>query len=190
LHNVKAQTTAFATFSPYKDWWSIHASRIALALAPVNTRRAREREFLHTAHFSAISGRQLRRAGLRGDNLKPGALLFISAYNGDAEVYFRGFSEKLAGVMNQVWKWCVDWQPFEKYEHLDSFIKKYERASTSFYCVYPDTSKRVRSSLVLRRQVDKLCAAALVDDDAAFSAAFERVSLLHWGDIEVTEADL
>jgi hypothetical protein len=191
VDNTKGATTAFATFSAYRKASNRYRSLLALALAPLRTADARKPAFLHTAQFVRLSPRQLRRAGLSGPGLEPGALLFISAFNGDAETYFRGFSDDLYKVMDQVWRDCVEWQNAKPYPLLAAFIEAFRRRSNSFFCAYPAASKRIRSSLRLRRQLDKLCALALSGaSDEAFKAAFERAAQLHWGNAEATRADL
>jgi len=195
VDNTKAQTTAFITFSPFKPWWHRHYSALVLLGARTRTAAARKPAFLHTARFARVSPKQLARAGLSGDNLRHGALLFLSSFNGDPESYFRGFSEPLAPVMNQVWTHCVDWQGAQPFVNLIAFIDAYRRRSQSYFNAYPTGSKRIRASLVLRRQLDKLHALAHSADrseegDRKFAEAFEHASQLLWGNSEATRDDL
>lgn len=191
MENTKGPTTAFATFSPYKSYRDLVGSFCSLGLAWTKTAGARELRFLHTAHFSVIPPWKLRRAGIRGDATRAGALLFVSAYNGDPEKYFRGFSDNLAKVLDTVWRWCVDWKGAHPYSNLRYHIERYERPSPAFFNAYPDTGSRVRASLVLRRQLDKLYAQAISrDGDAAFKASFDRISQNHWGNVPPTTEDL
>jgi hypothetical protein len=191
VENTKGPTTAFATFSPYKSYLDLVGSFCSLGLAWTQTAGARELRFLHTAHFSVIPPWKLRRAGIRGRATRAGALLFISAYNGDPEKYFRGFSDHLASVLDTVWRWCVDWKGAHPYSKLAWHIERYQRPSPAFFNAYADTSPRMRASLVLRRQLDKLYAQALSpDSDAAFQASFNRISQNHWGDAPPTREDL
>jgi len=195
VDNVKAQTNAFITFSPFKSPLARFVSAGVLLMARTKTAEARKPEFLHTARFCRVSPAHLARAGLSGDNLRAGALLFVSSFNGDPESYFRGFSEKLAPVMNDVWRYCVGWAGAEKFEHLTSFIEAYRRRSQSYFNAYPTSSKLVRTSLVLRRQLDQLHALAHSSDksengDRAFAAALAHTSQLLWGNVKPTKEDL
>jgi hypothetical protein len=190
VDNVKGRTAAFATFSPFRSHWSRFEERVALFFAPTRDAAARKPEFLHTAHFSRVSPRQLRRAGLWSDNLRHGALLFISAYNGDPESYFRGFNKELYAVMDEVWSRCVEWEGAQDFNDLNTFIQKFCRRSNMFFNAYPDQSKRIRKSLVLRRQLDKLLALARSDaSQAEFKHAFDRTAQLHWGNQPLTRDD-
>lgn len=190
MDNVKGRTIAFGTFSPFKSWWHCFVEGLALFMAPINDRAARRPEFLHTALFSRVTPKHLKRAGLESDTLKSGALLFFSHYNGDGETYFRGFSEKLAAVLDAVWSHCVEWEPAEDYANLDAFINKFRRPVATFFSTYPDESKRLQASLVLRRQIDKLVVLARSEaSDEAFQQAFARTAQLHWGNQPATAED-
>lgn len=192
MDNVKGSATAFCTFSPYKSRVHGLLSSLTLRLGFGATDGARERRFLHTAHFSPVTARMLRRAGISSKGLENGALLFISCFNGDAEKYFRGFSEQLATIMNNVWSYCVDWQDAGKFENLDAFITFYRRRSASFFNAYPDDCSRVRASVRLQRQLDRLRALALSTEvsDAEFATAFQRVAQIQWGNVVPAEQDL
>jgi hypothetical protein len=195
VDNVKAQTTAFITFSPFKSQADRWFSALVLLGAHTQTAGARKPEFLHTAHFSRVHPKDLARAGLSGHNLRAGALLFVSSFNGDPEAYFRGFSEKLAPVLDDVWEHCVDWLGAEKFANLIAFIDEYRRRSQSYFNAYPTSSKQIRMSLVLRRQLDKLNALAHSSDegedgDRAFADALAHTSQLLWGNVKPTREDL
>lgn len=182
MDNVKGRTAAFATFSPFRGFRHRCLEWVALAFAPGNDPAARNARFLHTAHFSPVSPRQLRRAGISGHALKHGALLFISAYNGDAESYFRGFNDKLFEVMDEVWMRCVEWRGAKDYKDLNAFITKFCRRADAFFNAYPDESTRIRASLVLHRQVDRLCAIAQSNaSDEEFKRALIAAAQIHWG---------
>lgn len=182
MDNIKGPTAAFTTFSPFESTLARKAKWLVLKLAPRNAAKVREQEFLHSAHFSRISPKQLERAGLGGDDLKFGAFLFMSAYNGDAEAYFRGFSERLHEVMNDLWNGCLEWHGAKQYANLEAFIGTWRRRSLTFFNAYPDTSKRQRASLTLRRELDKVHAAAFSSGgDQVFQRAFDRAAQLHWG---------
>ena len=193
MDNEKAQTTAFITFSPFKSRWHRHFSALVMLGARTKTAAARKPAFLHTARFSRISPAELARAGLSGENLRQGALLFLSSFNGDPETYFRGFSDPLAPVMNDVWQHCVDWRGAQPFTHLIAFIDAYRRRSQSYFNAYPMASKRIRESLLLRRQLDKLNALAHATHEGSereFAEAFEHASQLLWGNSEPTSQDL
>ena len=193
--NVKQQTTAFITFSPFKSGLHRLASALVLLGARTQTAEARKPEFLHTAHFSRVRPGHLTRTGLAGDNVRHGVLLFVSSFNGDPESYFRGFSEDLASVMNDVWSACVGWRGAEEFTHLSSFIEAYRRRSQSYFNAYPASSKQIRMSLLLRRQLDRLHALAHSPDDSddgdrAFADAVAHTSQLLWGNLKPTREDL
>jgi len=191
VDNTKGPTTAFATFSAFRATKNRYRSFLALALAPTRTVQARKPAFLHTAQFIRLSPAHLRRAGLAGPTLDAGALLFVSAFNGDDETYFRGFSDDLYPVMDQVWRDCVEWQGAHPFKLLSGFIESFRRRSNSFFNAYPAASKRIRTSLILRRQLDKLHALALSDaSDAEFKAALDHAAQLQWGNARATRDDL
>jgi hypothetical protein len=191
VDNTKGFTTAFATFSPFKAAKNRYRSFFTLALAPLLTVEARKLAFLHTAQFIRLAPKHLRRAGLTGPSLKPGALLFISAFNGDAETYFRAFGQELDPVMNRVWRDCAEWTGAQPYPRLAAFIGSFRRRSSFFFNAYPAASKQLRASLILRRQLDKLHALALSDaSDEQFKAAFDHTAQLQWGNARATGADL
>jgi hypothetical protein len=199
MDNTKGATTAFATFSPYKSTWSRWYSWGSLVGAWTQTNTARGPEFLHTAQFVRLTPRHLELIGIKHEALRAGGLLFLSAYNGDPEVYFRGFSDQLFVAMNAVWKACRDWEAAKPFEKLDKFIRTYRRPVGSFFNAYPDTAKRIRSMLVLRRQIDKLTVLAtmpaetpnqLALADARFAVALERVVHTQWSNVRPTKEDL
>lgn len=195
MDNLKAQTSAFVTFSPFKSGCDRLLMIGVLIGAHTQTAAARKPEFLHTARFCRVRPKHLRRAGLSSDKLGEGALLFLSSYNGDATSYFKGFSDPLSDVMNAVWKHCVDWTSAKPFPELMAFIDAYRRRSQSYFNAYPMSAKRIRASLLLRRQLDKLNALAhsaphSAAGDQEFAAAFEHASQLLWGNSEPTREDL
>lgn len=181
MHNTKGSTTAFATFSPYKTGTDGFWSAVTLLLGETHTPGARQPKFLHSAQFCPVSAKQLKRAGISGSRLKHGGLLFMSSFNGSAEDYFRGFSEQLFMVMDEVWSWCVDWEGAKILKNLNRFIRRYDRRSGSFFNAYPATSEGVRAALVMRRELDELHALAVSGDDEAFATAFMQLSQRLWG---------
>jgi hypothetical protein len=184
--NVKAETAAFATFSPFKSHLHRHWERVVFALSPLAAAEVRKRKFLHYAYFIGLSPRRLRRAGVPKAELRHGALLFLSAFNGDAEAYFRGFSEKLSLQMNDLWGGNLDWKDASRYENLDAFIARYRRPVALYSCRYRDRSTRVRGALRLRAGVDQLLALARSPggDESSFRQAYERLAQTVWGNAD------
>lgn len=183
MDNLKGQTAAFASFSYFKGYSSRAFERLVLIGAALQTKKVRPMKFLHTAHFCRITPTHLKRAGLRPDgDLRHGALLFLSTYNGDGDVYFRAFSDQVAGAMNWVWGRCRGWQRASPYPFLRSFIRTDHRDTQMFHSGYPDTVRRIRSSLRLCRELDELHAVALAPDvdDATFEREFRQLAMRHW----------
>jgi len=180
--NVKAETAAFATFSPFKKWWGRLWELVVFKGAPSANEAVREREFLHYAFFANVSPRALKRANLPvTGSLENGALLFISAYNGDPEIYFRGFSDKLYYNMNKLWEGCEDWKDAKKYKDLDAFIRSYHRPADAFFNAYGESAKGIRRALRMRTELDELIAKARVETDAEFAKSFRDFAQLIWG---------
>jgi hypothetical protein len=174
-----AETTAFATFSPYRSRFARVASKLTLLLGETNTAAIRQRQFLHSALFCPVSPAELQRAGVQGEGAKHGALLFMSYYNGSRGVYFDGFARYLWEQMNEVWRYCVGWEILEppngdvvteNLQKLDAFIRMHERQSASFFNAYPEKSANVRAVVLLRRAIDELRALAL--DESVSDARF------------------
>lgn len=184
--NVKAETAAFATFSPFKSHLHRHWERVVFALSPLAAAEVRKRKFLHYAYFASVGPRRLERAGVPKGTLRHGALLFLSAFNGDAEAYFRGFSEKLSPQMNDLWSGTVGWKDAKVYENLDAFIARYRRRVAFYSCRYPDRSSRVRGALRLRAGVDELLAVgrSSTSSDLTFRRAYEAVAQRLWGNAD------
>lgn len=179
--NVKGSTAAFCTFSPFKSRLERWMEWAVFKGAPGATEAVRERRFLHYAYFVRISPRQLKRAQIAAhERLRAGALLFISAYNGSAELYFRGFSQKLSQPMNRLWEGCTGWKGAEIYENLDRFIQTYRRRSQFHFNAYEETSSNVRGALRLRDELDELIATTY-DDPSAFLAGYRRAAQIAWG---------
>jgi hypothetical protein len=181
--NVKASTAAFTTFTPFRSWLSRQLERLPLIGAVTAEREVRKRKFLHHAYFVRLSPRHFKRVGLPTDGpLKNGALLFLSAFNGDSEAYFRGFSNDLHAPMDQIWKHCVDWETARVFDNLQRFITRYRRRVTMFYNVYEDTSTVVRESLLVREALDEtLRLASSGASDAEFQRAYRRLAQVAWG---------
>jgi hypothetical protein len=181
--NLKGDTAAFATFSPFKKWWGRFWEQVVFKCAPSANQAVREREFLHYAFFVNVTPRQLARAGISGArSLRHGALLFISAYNGDPEIYFRGFSDKLYYNMNKLWEGCEDWQDAKNYRNLELFIRSYRRPVNVFFNGYAESAKGIRRALRVRTQLDELIAAAHSPTDGPeFAKKFEHVVQVIWG---------
>ena len=181
--NVKGETAAFATFSPFKKWWGRFWEVAVFNGAPSANKAVREREFLHYAFFANVSPKALRRAGISATgSLRNGALLFVSAYNGDPEIYFRGFRDKLNYNMNKLWEGCEDWKDAKKYKDLDAFIRSYRRPVDMFFNSYGESAKGIRRALRMRMHLDELIAAAHSQTNSAeFAKTFERFVQLIWG---------
>jgi hypothetical protein len=178
---VKGSTTAFCTFSPFKSLRARLWEWVVLKGSPVNNEPVRARNFLHYAYFARVLPSHLERAGIapRG-KLRFGALLFISAYNGSAEAYFRGFSEHLHEQMNSLWEGCTDWETAKVYENLDRFITMYRRRSGFYFNAYEDRSSNLRSALALRAELDELIATAH-GDPVEFLEGYRRAAQVAWG---------
>jgi hypothetical protein len=180
--NVKGETAAFATFSPFKKWWGRFWEVVVFNGAPSANKAVREREFLHYAFFANVSPRALRRAGIpTNGSLKHGALLFMSAYNGDPEIYFRGFSDKLYDKMNRLWESCEDWKDAQKYRDLDTFIRSYRRPVNTHFNRYGEGAKGIRRALSMRIGLDELIAIASETDERQFAEKFKEFTQKIWG---------
>jgi hypothetical protein len=182
--NVKAATAAFATFSPFRSWLARQKERLVFALAPAAEVEVRKREFLHYAYFVSLSPRRLKRLGIpKRKPLSNGGLLFLSAFNGDAESYFRGFSDTLSPQMNDLWGTSVGWRDAKEYANLERFIRSYRRRVTFYTTAYPDSSTRVRAALRFRSRLDRLLAAAHSRkiDDRGFAESYEHAVQTVWG---------
>jgi len=179
--NVKGATTAFCTFTPFKSRCARALHWVVLKGAPVNTEKIRLRRFLHYMAFAAVSPRQLKRAQIPlHPRLRSGAMLFISAFNGNAEPYIRGFSENLAGQMNDLWRGCVDWLGAEEYDNLEKFIEQYRRRADFHFNAYPDASVNLLTALRLRAELDELVALAH-RDPKGFLDGYRRAAQVAWG---------
>ena len=150
--------------------------------APSANKAVREREFLHYAYFVNVAASDLRRIGIETKgSLEHGGLLFISAYNGDPEIYFRGFSDKLHYNMNKLWEGCRDWKDAKRYKDLDAFIRSYRRPVDAFFNGYAESAKGIRRALRMRVHLDELIAAARSQSDAEFKRSFDRFVQVIWG---------
>lgn len=180
--NVKGDTAAFATFSPFKKWWGRFWEVVVFKGAPSANKAVREREFLHYAFFANVAPSALRRIGVSTEeSLEHGGLLFVSAYNGDPEIYFRGFSDKLYYNMNKLWEGCDDWKDAKTYKDLDAFIRCYQRPVDTFFNSYGESAKGVRRALRMRVQLDELIAAAHSQSATEFKESFDRFVQVIWG---------
>jgi hypothetical protein len=124
----------------------------------------------------------MKRAGFTPTaRLENGGFLFNSAYNGDAEVYFRGFSDDLDDVMNKLWDPTVAWDNAAPYPKLEKYILDYCRDVDVHVNAYPSFSTGIRDTLTVRNEVDELTDAASRMTDAEFEAAYERAAQRIWG---------
>jgi hypothetical protein len=181
--NVKASTRAFTTFTPFRSWLHRQLERLPLIGAVTAEPEVRKRKFLHHAFFVRLSPRHFRRIGLPTDGpLKDGGLLFVSAFNGEAEDYFRGFSNDLHEPMDQIWSHCVDWETARVFDNLQRFIARYRRRVSMFYNSYEDTSTVVRDTLRVREALDQtLEVASSSATDEEFQRAYRRLARVAWG---------
>ena len=191
--NEKDETFAFTTFSPFKSWWDSLSEILVLfaARTPDIQKNVRALKFLHYAHFTRVSARALRRAGLRTSRcgtpggvkgrLCNGGFLFNSAYNGDAEAYFRGFSEQLTEHMDDLWGTSVGWVSASPYRNLATFIRRYQRPVDTHVNAYPARASSVRTALEIRTEVDRLARVALSGDNATFEREYQATAMRIWG---------
>jgi hypothetical protein len=182
--NEKGKTFAFTTFSPFKSWLDSISEPVVLfaARTPDIQKAVRALKFLHYAHFIRVPPGALKKAGIETKGrLRWGGFLFNSAYNGDAEVYFRGFSEKLTEHMDDLWNTSVDWISASPYPNLAKFIKRYQRRVDTHVNAYPSAASPVRTALQIRTEVDRLVALALSTDAATFDRKYRSAAMKIWG---------
>jgi acyl carrier protein phosphodiesterase len=104
-----------------------------------------------------------------------GGVLFVTAFNGDAEVYFRGFSNNVADAMNAVWSHCQNWTNASPYKELDTFIRRYRRPVTAHFNAYPQRTVSLRAALELRTELDLLVRDASRITPHEFKARYDRI---------------
>jgi hypothetical protein len=182
--NQKGNTFAFVTFSPFKSLLGLFSEIFVLRLAHKKQIQTdvRRLEFLHYAHFTRVTPFALFRSGFPFTwRLLRGGFLFNSAYNGDAEVYFRGFSTDLREHMNDLWQSSVDWVDAKPYKHLEKFIQRYQRTVTAHVNAYPSYVNAIRAALEVREEVDRLMDAAETMTDAEFDKVYEDTVMKLWG---------
>lgn len=182
--NQKGRTFAFTTFTPFKSFTD-RVYEIAVLIgahAGWIQEKVRELKFLHYAHFTRVTPRALERAGIPATgNLRNGGFLFSSAYNGDAEVYFRGFSEDLTQQMNDLWSGTVGWVDAAPYKNLERYILRFHRNVDVHVNSYPSFTSAVRRALEVRNEVDKLYEAALAMSDDEFEREYHDTVTHIWG---------
>lgn len=182
--NQKGKTYAFTTFSPFvSTLQGLGKLLIFLAAHEEEIQKTvRSRNFLHYGAFMRVSPRALRRAGIptRG-RLRHGGMLFMSAFNGDPEVYFRGFSEHLRTHMNDLWNGTAAWKDAFPYQNLRKYILRHNRSVTAHVNTYPSYAAGVRRALEMREVVDRLMASAASETNQAFEETFKRTVLKIWG---------
>jgi len=175
-------TTAFSTFSPFASRLGNWLSILIHGLAHGEDENIKPLAFLHHARWSRITRKALKRAGLAPEEIPPwGALLFVSAFNGEGSTYIRGFSDKLGEKMNALWGGCVNWTDAKKLDELFDFINAYSRRIDLFYNAYDHTATELRAALRLRFRVDALVELADTEDDEAFKARYLQVAQEMWG---------
>lgn len=181
--DVQAEQTApFSTFSPFASRMGSWLSILIHVLAHGEDENIKRVAFLHHARWTRITRRALTKAGFSRDELPPwGALLFVSAFNGEGSTYIRGFSEKLGDKMNALWGGCVNWTDARNLDRLFDFINTYSRPIDFFYNAYEHTATELRAALRLRSRVDALVELADLPDDETFQARYLQVAQEMWG---------
>jgi hypothetical protein len=176
---TKGYLGAFTHFAPFKSLWAFLWQRNVLFSAPQHDDEARKLGFLQYAHFTRVSRGELKRAGIEG--IKYGGVLFMSAFTGDANVYFREFSDKVPVPMSAVWNGCVGWTNATPYPELEQFIERYRRPAAAFFHGFPLPIGGTRRALELRAGIERLVEIAR-KDPAAFEREYAALALSHWGD--------
>jgi hypothetical protein len=185
--DVQADVTApFSTFSPFASRMDSWLAILIHVLAHGEDENIKRVAFLHHARWTRITRRALKKAGFSPAELPPwGALLFVSAFNGEGSTYIRGFSEKLGDKMNALWGGCVNWTDARKLDELFDFIGTYSRPIDLFYNAYEHTATELRAALRLRSRVDALVELADLtgdaEDDDAFKKRYLEVAQEMWG---------
>jgi hypothetical protein len=157
MENHKGRADAFSTFTPLKARFSRFLQALVYAGAPERDPQIRKEGFLHFAFWTTLRRRDLARAGVSEvDNPKHGALLFVSAFNGDPDEYIAGFSAHLHEEMDALWNESVEWAGASDPKKLDWFIARYSRSVNLFFNAYRDDLKGLRNAVTLRRRLDEL----------------------------------
>jgi hypothetical protein len=181
----KGPTTAFSTFTPFKSWFARLYSRVVHFGAHGEDENIKPLAFLHHAFWATITPDELRTAGFRRDEApEHGALLFVSAFNGDASTYIRGFSDDLGTEMDALWGGCQDWTTATDFHELFAFILSYRRTIDTYFNAYHSTSSEIRASMRLRSGVDMLLELSDQGDPKAFARRYLHVAQTMWGNAE------
>ncbi|HVW28758.1 MAG TPA: hypothetical protein VHC69_25505 [Polyangiaceae bacterium] len=176
---TKGNLGAFAHFVPFKSLWAYLWQKAVLFSAPQHDDEVRKLGFLQYAHFTRVSASALRRAGVK--ELKHGGMLFMSAFNGDANAYFRAFSDKVPVPMSALWSGCPGWTSATPYPELEQFIERYRRSVNAYFHGFPLAIGGLRKALELQADVERLVEVAR-KDPAAFEREYAAVAMHHWGD--------
>ena len=160
--NVKGDTAAFATFSPFKKWWGRFWELVvfkAFSECQQGSSRARVSSLcIFCQRPPRVNWSVQEFPDQR--SLEHGALLFVSAYNGDPEIYFRGFSDKLHYNMNKLWEGCDDWKDAKNYGTSTFSSAATGVRSIPFSTVTAKARKAFAERFGVRVQLDELIAAA------------------------------
>jgi hypothetical protein len=177
---TKGSLGAFTHFAPFKSLWAFLWRRSVLFSAPQHDDEARNLGFLQYAHFTRVSRSELKRAGI--DDIKYGGMLFMSGFTGDANVYFRAFSDDVPVPMSAVWGGCEGWTSATPYPHLQQFIERYRRPAAAYFHCFSLPIKGARRALELREGIERLVEIARRDDPEEFEREYAALALAQWGD--------
>lgn len=178
----QGRTTAFSTFTPFKSWFTRLYSRVVHFGAHGEDGNIKPLAFLHHAFWATITPTALKDAGFSAKEVpEQGALLFVSAFNGDASTYIRGFSDELGTEMDALWSGCKDWTTATDFNELFTFILGFHRPIDTYFNAYHSTSQEIRVSMGLRSGVDMLLELADQGDARAFAEKYLEVAQTTWG---------
>jgi hypothetical protein len=125
----------------------------------------------------------MKRAGFTDEEIpEHGALLFCSAFNGDASTYIRGFSDELANEMDALWSGSIGWKGAGDFIPLFEFIGDHARPIQLFFNNYRNTAKEIRAAVRLRAGIDTLFDVADGGNPEAFKKQYLLVAQTMWGD--------
>ena len=176
---TKGNLGAFTHFVPFKSFWAYLWQKFVLFSAPQHDDEVRKLGFLQYAHFTRVPASAFQRAGV--EDIPHGGMLFMSAFNGDANVYFRAFSDKVPVPMGALWSGCNGWTSATPYPELEQFITRYRRTANAFFHGFPLAIGGLRKALELQADIEDLVEVAR-DRPFEFEKKYESVVMHHWGD--------
>jgi hypothetical protein len=181
------RTAAFATFSPFKSFLKRIEAIFVHIGAHGEDEHIKPLRFLHHAFWVRIAPRTMKKAAFADEEIpKHGALLFCSAFNGDASTYIRGFSDELSEEMDALWSGSEEWKGAGDFLPLFDFINDHARPIQFFFNNYRNTSKEIRAAVQLRAGLDALFDKAYEGNAEAFKREYLRVAQTMWGNAEET----